>query len=75
MTRGTAAAVRSAPFSCLSSRNSPSAGNARCLWIGSSTGSFLLNLASFDLEAVLHYQGEIEVPTPLVHLSCLSGFL
>ncbi|XP_053769512.1 WD repeat-containing protein 27 isoform X5 [Desmodus rotundus] len=36
--------------------NSPSAGNARCLWIGSSTGSFMLNLASFELEAVLHYQ-------------------
>ncbi|XP_075780787.1 WD repeat-containing protein 27 isoform X2 [Pelodiscus sinensis] len=30
--------------------------NARCLWIGSSTGLFIINLANFELEAVLHYK-------------------
>uniref|UniRef100_A0A8C8SVU9 WD repeat domain 27 n=1 Tax=Pelusios castaneus TaxID=367368 RepID=A0A8C8SVU9_9SAUR len=28
-----------------------------CLWIGSSTGIFIINLANFELEAVLHYKG------------------
>nr|XP_045015341.1 WD repeat-containing protein 27 [Jaculus jaculus] len=27
-----------------------------CLWIGSSTGLFILNLANFELEAVLHFK-------------------
>ncbi|XP_073194067.1 WD repeat-containing protein 27 isoform X2 [Lepidochelys kempii] len=31
--------------------------NARCLWIGSSAGLFIINLANFELEAVLHYKG------------------
>lgn len=31
-----------------------------CLWIGSSVGLFLFNLASFELEAALHYKGKIE---------------
>uniref|UniRef100_A0A8C3HEW3 WD repeat domain 27 n=1 Tax=Chrysemys picta bellii TaxID=8478 RepID=A0A8C3HEW3_CHRPI len=30
-----------------------------CLWIGSSTGLFIINLANFELEAVLHYKGMI----------------
>ncbi|XP_048699931.1 WD repeat-containing protein 27 isoform X3 [Caretta caretta] len=30
--------------------------NARCLWIGSSAGLFIINLANFELEAVLHYK-------------------
>ncbi|XP_059032471.1 WD repeat-containing protein 27 isoform X26 [Mustela lutreola] len=30
--------------------------NAVCLWIGSSVGLFLFNLASFELEAALHYK-------------------
>ncbi|XP_053238409.1 WD repeat-containing protein 27 isoform X4 [Podarcis raffonei] len=30
--------------------------NARCLWIGSSTGLFIINMANFELEAVLHYR-------------------
>ncbi|XP_036920379.1 WD repeat-containing protein 27 [Sturnira hondurensis] len=34
----------------------PSAENASCLWIGSSTGSFVLNLANFELEAALRYE-------------------
>ncbi|XP_045017833.1 WD repeat-containing protein 27 isoform X1 [Bubalus bubalis] len=29
---------------------------ARCLWIGSSAGLLIFNLASFELEAVLHYK-------------------
>ncbi|XP_060275324.1 WD repeat-containing protein 27 isoform X8 [Ovis aries] len=29
---------------------------ARCLWIGSSAGLLMFNLASFELEAVLHYK-------------------
>lgn len=32
---------------------------ARCLWIGSSAGLLMFNLASFELEAVLHYKGKI----------------
>ncbi|XP_045433070.1 WD repeat-containing protein 27 isoform X2 [Pipistrellus kuhlii] len=27
-----------------------------CVWVGSSTGMFILNLANFELEAALHYQ-------------------
>ncbi|XP_054578582.1 WD repeat-containing protein 27 [Eptesicus fuscus] len=27
-----------------------------CVWVGSSTGLFILNLASFELEAALHYK-------------------
>ncbi|XP_045400694.1 WD repeat-containing protein 27 [Lemur catta] len=30
--------------------------NTNCVWIGSSAGLFILNLASFELEAVLHYK-------------------
>ncbi|XP_060098602.1 WD repeat-containing protein 27 [Heteronotia binoei] len=30
--------------------------NARCLWIGTSTGLFIINLANFEVEAVLHYR-------------------
>uniref|UniRef100_A0A8D2KRA7 WD repeat-containing protein 27 n=1 Tax=Varanus komodoensis TaxID=61221 RepID=A0A8D2KRA7_VARKO len=30
--------------------------NAHCLWIGSSTGLFIINMANFELEAVLHYK-------------------
>uniref|UniRef100_A0A8C9DLC2 WD repeat domain 27 n=1 Tax=Prolemur simus TaxID=1328070 RepID=A0A8C9DLC2_PROSS len=30
--------------------------NTNCIWIGSSAGLFILNLASFELEAVLHYK-------------------
>ncbi|XP_032693140.1 WD repeat-containing protein 27 [Lontra canadensis] len=33
-----------------------SSANAVCLWIGSSVGLFLLSLASFELEAALHYK-------------------
>uniref|UniRef100_A0A2K6F0J2 WD repeat domain 27 n=1 Tax=Propithecus coquereli TaxID=379532 RepID=A0A2K6F0J2_PROCO len=33
-----------------------SAENTNCLWIGSSAGLFVFNLASFELEAVLHYK-------------------
>ncbi|XP_042299952.1 WD repeat-containing protein 27 [Sceloporus undulatus] len=33
-----------------------SCANARCLWIGSSTGLFIINMANFELEAVLHYR-------------------
>lgn len=29
-----------------------------CVWVGSSTGLFVLNLASFELEAALCYKGE-----------------
>ncbi|KAF3831362.1 hypothetical protein GH733_000099 [Mirounga leonina] len=35
---------------CLSSENTT------CLWIGSSAGLFIFNLANFELEAVLHYK-------------------
>ncbi|XP_053524686.1 WD repeat-containing protein 27 [Artibeus jamaicensis] len=37
-------------------RGLPSAEKASCLWIGSSTGCFVLNLASFELEAALRYE-------------------
>ncbi|XP_058145701.1 WD repeat-containing protein 27 isoform X2 [Dasypus novemcinctus] len=30
--------------------------NTKCLWIGSSAGLFIFNLANFELEAVLHYK-------------------
>uniref|UniRef100_A0A452TTA6 WD repeat domain 27 n=1 Tax=Ursus maritimus TaxID=29073 RepID=A0A452TTA6_URSMA len=30
--------------------------NTTCLWIGSSVGLFIFNLANFELEAVLHYK-------------------
>ncbi|XP_019383076.1 PREDICTED: WD repeat-containing protein 27 isoform X2 [Gavialis gangeticus] len=30
--------------------------NARYLWIGSSTGLFIINLANFEIEAALHYK-------------------
>ncbi|XP_053153393.1 WD repeat-containing protein 27 isoform X2 [Hemicordylus capensis] len=33
-----------------------SAVNAQCLWIGSSTSLFIINMANFELEAVLHYR-------------------
>lgn len=36
-----------------------SAEHTRCLWIGSSAGLFLLNLANLELEAVLQYKGKI----------------
>lgn len=29
-----------------------------CLWIGSSAGLLIFNLASFELEGVLHYKGK-----------------
>ena len=32
---------------------------ARCLWIGSSAGLLIFNLASFELEAVVHYKGKM----------------
>uniref|UniRef100_A0A8D0G7P9 WD repeat domain 27 n=1 Tax=Sphenodon punctatus TaxID=8508 RepID=A0A8D0G7P9_SPHPU len=32
---------------------------ARCLWVGSTTGLFIINLANFELEAVLNYKGMI----------------
>jgi len=35
--------------------------NTTCLWIGSSAGLFIFNLANFELEAVLHYKGKIKV--------------
>ncbi|XP_076976999.1 WD repeat-containing protein 27 isoform X2 [Tamandua tetradactyla] len=34
----------------------PSPESARCLWVGSSAGLFILNLANFELEAILHYK-------------------
>ncbi|XP_032194336.1 WD repeat-containing protein 27 isoform X12 [Mustela erminea] len=37
-------------------RAGQSSENAVCLWIGSSVGLFLFNLASFELEAALHYK-------------------
>lgn len=34
------------------------------LWVGSATGSLVLNLASFELEAVLRYKGKREAGQP-----------
>ncbi|XP_045860106.1 WD repeat-containing protein 27 [Meles meles] len=34
----------------------PPSASAECLWIGSSVGLFLLNMASFEMEAALHYK-------------------
>ncbi|XP_032263346.1 WD repeat-containing protein 27 isoform X2 [Phoca vitulina] len=42
--------VLPAECGCLSSENTT------CLWIGSSAGLFIFNLANFKLEAVLHYK-------------------
>ncbi|XP_077910579.1 WD repeat-containing protein 27 isoform X1 [Halichoerus grypus] len=42
--------VLPAECGCLSSENTT------CLWIGSSAGLFIFNLANFELEAVLHYK-------------------
>ncbi|XP_070112290.1 WD repeat-containing protein 27 isoform X10 [Equus caballus] len=39
-----------------SERGFVSSENASCLWIGSSAGLFILNLANFELEAVLRYK-------------------
>ncbi|XP_019405464.1 PREDICTED: WD repeat-containing protein 27 isoform X2 [Crocodylus porosus] len=36
--------------------NFSAAVNARYLWIGSSTGLFIINLANFEIEAALHYK-------------------
>nr|XP_025858225.1 WD repeat-containing protein 27 isoform X1 [Vulpes vulpes]XP_025858226.1 WD repeat-containing protein 27 isoform X1 [Vulpes vulpes]XP_025858227.1 WD repeat-containing protein 27 isoform X1 [Vulpes vulpes]XP_025858228.1 WD repeat-containing protein 27 isoform X1 [Vulpes vulpes] len=44
-------AIVSAPCVCGLSSETIS-----CLWIGSSAGLFIFNLANFDLEAVLHYR-------------------
>ncbi|CAK7299636.1 WD repeat-containing protein 27 [Vulpes lagopus] len=44
-------AIVSAPCVCGLSSETTS-----CLWIGSSAGLFIFNLANFDLEAVLHYR-------------------
>ncbi|KAM5284691.1 WD repeat-containing protein 27 isoform 6-T10 [Hipposideros larvatus] len=33
-----------------------SSGKTSCLWLGSSAGLFIFNLANFELEAVLHYK-------------------
>lgn len=34
--------------------------NTSCLWIGSSAGLFVFNLANFEFEAVLHYRGKVQ---------------
>ncbi|XP_058389956.1 WD repeat-containing protein 27 isoform X1 [Diceros bicornis minor] len=39
-----------------SERGFVSSENASCLWIGSSAGLFIFNLANFELEAVLYYK-------------------
>uniref|UniRef100_A0A8C0GMN7 WD repeat domain 27 n=1 Tax=Chelonoidis abingdonii TaxID=106734 RepID=A0A8C0GMN7_CHEAB len=42
-----------------------------CLWIGSSTGLFIINLANFELEAVLHYKGECYIMVLSLQVFCL----
>ncbi|XP_054826140.1 WD repeat-containing protein 27 [Eublepharis macularius] len=37
-------------------KQSFSSENTRCLWIGTSSGLFIINLATFEVEAVLHYK-------------------
>lgn len=39
------------------------------MWVGSSTGLFILNLASFELEAALHYKGERGFTPPSTDIS------
>lgn len=49
---------------------------ACCLWIGSSAGLLMFNLASFELEAVLHYKGKIYLQRSLIQTACnLNIFL
>lgn len=40
------------------------------MWIGSSAGLLIFNLANFELEAVLHYKGKVEVQVTFVYTSC-----
>lgn len=40
-----------------------------CVWVGSSAGLFILNLASFELEAALHYKGERKFEPPSLYIS------
>ncbi|VFV27319.1 Hypothetical predicted protein [Lynx pardinus] len=35
--------------------------SAPCLWVGSSSGLLILNLANFELEGVLRYKGKVKV--------------
>uniref|UniRef100_A0A8C3SY48 WD repeat-containing protein 27 n=1 Tax=Chelydra serpentina TaxID=8475 RepID=A0A8C3SY48_CHESE len=42
-----------------------------CLWIGSSTGLFIINLANFELEAVLHYKGKCYIMVLSLQVFCL----
>uniref|UniRef100_A0A8C0X3V4 WD repeat-containing protein 27 n=1 Tax=Castor canadensis TaxID=51338 RepID=A0A8C0X3V4_CASCN len=43
----------------LSFKISLSSESCKCLWIGSSAGLFIFNLANFNLEAVLRFKGKI----------------
>lgn len=47
--------------------------NASCLWIGSSAGLFIFNLANFELEAVLHFKGKTDIQVTLVVSSAIWG--
>lgn len=40
------------------------------MWIASSAGLLVFNLANFELEAVLHYKGKVEVQVTFVYISC-----
>lgn len=39
------------------------------MWVGSSAGLFILNLASFELEAALHYKGERKFEPPSLYFT------
>lgn len=38
------------------------------MWVGSSAGLFILNLASFELEAALHYKGKCPFRPPSTYI-------
>lgn len=43
------------------------------MWIGSSAGLFIFNLANFELEAVLHFKGKTDIQVTLVVSSAIWG--
>ncbi|KAI2544636.1 hypothetical protein G5576_111884, partial [Homo sapiens] len=47
--------------------------NTRCVWIGSSVGLFVFNLANLEVEAALYYKGAVLAGLPLWREDCRVG--